>query len=422
VDHREIPLRRNFRDTDWKEFPARLKTHLAANPLPQLPLSTRRDIDAYTDALTNTIVLALEEHVPLSHPSPYAHRWWNKSLSLLRKEYNRAHNAIAKDDPGDPSWAEMRAAKNRYHSAIRREKRAHWRQYVTDLPRGNIWKAAKYAMQDASSSSSPSCIPDLTSPDGSVVSSPAQKADVLHRKFFPPRPDVLPPPLGPMPAPHPSPVFTLDHILRAIRKISPWKAPGPSGIPNVAIASAREILVPTLLNILEAGMRLGYFPASWRVFLTVTLRKPGKSDYTIPGAYRPIAEEESFGKVIESVLTEWLSGFAEANGLLSPNQFSGRPSRCTVDALLLLTQRIKDAWRVGKVASALLMDISQAFPSVSHDHLIHRLKSKRVPDQIVNLIRSFLSERSTMLLFDDYKSAPCAVPNGLPQGSLISSE
>jgi hypothetical protein len=224
-----------------------------------------------------------------------------------------------------------------------------------------------------------------------------------------------------MPAPHPSPVFTLDHILRAIRKISPWKAPGPSGIPNVAIASARVILAPTLLNILEAGMRLGYFPASWRVFLTVTLRKPGKSDYTIPGAYRPIAEEESFGKVIESVLTEWLSGFAEANGLLSPNQFGGRPGRCTVDALLLLTQRIKDAWRVGKVASALLMDISQAFPSVSHDHLIHRLKSKSVPDQIVNLIRSFLSERSTTLLFDDYKSAPCAVPNGLPQGSPLSA-
>jgi ribonuclease HI len=67
------------------------------------------------------------------------------------------------------------------------------------------------------------------------------------------------------------------------------------------------------------------------------------------------------------------------------------------------------------------MDISQAFPSVSHDHLVHRLRIKRVPDQIVGIIHSFLSDRSTTLIFDDYKSAPCAVPNGLPQGSPLSA-
>ncbi|KAF7350204.1 hypothetical protein MVEN_01323400 [Mycena venus] len=67
------------------------------------------------------------------------------------------------------------------------------------------------------------------------------------------------------------------------------------------------------------------------------------------------------------------------------------------------------------------MDISQAFPSVSHEHLIHRLRMKRVPDQITNIIESFLSNRNTTLLFDDYRSAPCPVPNGLPQGSPLSA-
>jgi hypothetical protein len=97
---------------------------------------------------------------------------------------------------------------------------------------------------------------------------------------------------------------------------------------------------------------------AWRTFLTIALHKPGKSDYTVPGVYRPIA----VGKAIEPVPTEWLSGFAEANGLLSSNQFGGRPGRCTVNALLQITQKIKDAWRVGKVASALLMDVLQVFP------------------------------------------------------------
>ncbi|KAJ7016691.1 hypothetical protein C8F04DRAFT_1201687 [Mycena alexandri] len=52
VDHRKAPPRRNLRDADWNEFPPRLEMHLAANPLPALPLSSRADIDSYTDTLT----------------------------------------------------------------------------------------------------------------------------------------------------------------------------------------------------------------------------------------------------------------------------------------------------------------------------------------------------------------------------------
>jgi hypothetical protein len=79
----------------------------------------------------------------------------------------------------------MRCAKNRYHSAIRRAKREHWREYISELPRGNIWQAAKYAL-DPSPSSSSSRIPNLTAPDGSIAMMPADKAKVLHEKFFPP--------------------------------------------------------------------------------------------------------------------------------------------------------------------------------------------------------------------------------------------
>ncbi|KAJ6539799.1 hypothetical protein DFH09DRAFT_929976, partial [Mycena vulgaris] len=100
------------------------------------------------------------------------------------------------------------------------------------------------------------------------------------------------------------PIFTLEHVLHAIKRISPWKAPGPSGVPNIVIAAARHIVAPVLLDILVAGLRLGHFPNSWKIFIPATLRKPGKSDYTVPGAFRPIAEEECLGKVIESVITD----------------------------------------------------------------------------------------------------------------------
>ncbi|KAJ6468049.1 hypothetical protein DFH09DRAFT_955863, partial [Mycena vulgaris] len=120
---------------------------------------------------------------------------------------------------------------------------------------------------------------------------------------------------------HPAPIFTVEHVAKAIAKIAPWKAPGPTGIPNIAISSARDIVAPILHRILVAGLQIGHFPRVWRDFITATLRKPGKSDYSVPGAYRPIAEEEGFGKILESVLADWLQGFAEQHHLLSPNQF-----------------------------------------------------------------------------------------------------
>ncbi|KAJ6587823.1 hypothetical protein B0H10DRAFT_1728259, partial [Mycena sp. CBHHK59/15] len=143
--------RRNFRAAEWKDFPACLEKHVAARPLPALPLSSPAAIDAYTDSFTQSMVSAIEELVPLSRASPYTHRWWTKTvLSPLRTSYSRAHRAIVKDDRNDPSWAAMRAAKNTYLSAIRREKRAHWKQYVADAPRANIYKVVKYALDPMS--------------------------------------------------------------------------------------------------------------------------------------------------------------------------------------------------------------------------------------------------------------------------------
>ncbi|KAJ6532303.1 hypothetical protein DFH09DRAFT_933212, partial [Mycena vulgaris] len=91
VTHHTPPPRRNFRGADWKEYPTLLDKHLVAHPLPPLPLRSREDIDAYTDALTRAIVTTLETHVPLARLSPFTNRWWCKLLSILRSAYNRAH-------------------------------------------------------------------------------------------------------------------------------------------------------------------------------------------------------------------------------------------------------------------------------------------------------------------------------------------
>jgi hypothetical protein len=72
IVHRELPRRHNFRGVDWKEFLRLLREHLDAAQLPTSPLSTKEDINAYTDTVTQALVTVIEAHVPLSCHSPYA--------------------------------------------------------------------------------------------------------------------------------------------------------------------------------------------------------------------------------------------------------------------------------------------------------------------------------------------------------------
>ncbi|CDO75949.1 hypothetical protein BN946_scf184810.g3 [Trametes cinnabarina] len=206
----------------------------------------------------------------------------------------------------------------------------------------------------------------------------------------------------------------------ALADLSPFKAPGPSGIPNAALIHCADIIRGTYANILNACIQLHYHPPAWKKFTTITLRKPGKPSYLVPKAYRPIALEDTSSKVLESVVARRLAGLAEMHGLLPANHFGGRAGRTTTDAVLFLTQRVKDAWRKGHVATVLFLDITSAFPSVNHARLLHNLRKRQVPEDLVLWIQDFLSDRCTQVKFDDFTSEPLHASSGLPQGSPLS--
>ena len=73
-----------------------------------------------------------------------------------------------------------------------------------------------------------------------------------------------------------------------------------------------------------------------------------------------------------------------------------------------------------KVATLLSLDISGAFPNVSHDCLLHNLRKKGVPTPLVQWTTSFLTERKTSLVLGQWQSEMYRVTTGILQGSPIS--
>ena len=422
----QTPPTHNFREADWDKFRRELRRRLATVPNPQV-IESPEQLHAITDSLTHAIQTTIEENIPKTKPRPDARRWWNGDLKKRRKELNRlrADSFRFRALADHPSHDLYRLKSNQYGDAIIQAKRQHWANYLEEMTAADIWTANKFIREPAGDGGCPR-IPTLKSKNEQgndiTINNNNDKAKIFAKIFFPPPPQV---PAAqeqheyPEPLPDPPPI-SKEQVQTHIAKLSPYKAHGPDGIPNVVLQRCVDILSGRLTNIFRAVMNLNTYYDPWREFTTVVLRKPGKPSYEIPKAYRPIALISTTAKVLSSIVAEHLSQVVETHQLLPKNHFGGRPGRSTADAVQYLVHRICETWRSNKVISVLFLDVEGAFPNAVTAQLIHNLKKRRIPTAIVNFVEKLLANRKTRLKFDDYISDIINIANGIRQGDPLS--
>ena len=150
------------------------------------------------------------------------------------------------------------------------------------------------------------------------------------------------------------------------------------------------------------------------------LRKSVKGDYTQLKTYRSIALLNTLGKALESILTTRISFAAEEFELLPRRHMRGRKAKGTELALQMLMKTIHATWLRKKIATMLLLNIMRAFDNLFHTRLIHNLRKRRIDNNMINWILSFLSNRSTIILLSKFISETFETSTGISQESLIS--
>lgn len=221
------PPRPRYRETDWASFGKKMAEQFAGQAWGETPIDTPADLDRMVSQVEASMMALLKEMVPISKESSYKNRWWTAELSSLRKAYRRTQRQATKHLRSDTSWDQMKEARNAYLSAIRTQKRRHWRQFIEELTPTQLWTAVKYTDDTPRSTAR---VPALEGPRG-LVSDTQGKSDLLFNTFFPSPPESYSPPTPPtLPAlTLQLPDFNLQDIQRAIDRLSPYKAPGPSG-------------------------------------------------------------------------------------------------------------------------------------------------------------------------------------------------
>lgn len=418
--------KRNFRDMDWEEFKKELKSKLS-----RLALYDPADVaefDALSEGLTNAIMETIEAHVPLRHPTSHRKRWWSKELgqartalhTLAKKAYKMKKRAL-----NHPVIEEYQTAHNLYIQSVKDARTQHWEEWIKSMDQFSMWILDKFVMASPTDGGSAK-IPTLKvkHPDGTTreVADNVGKSKALYDSFFyPPLDD---PGIDPNYA-YPPPKFPFRlvsdaQVCRAIKKLKPYKAPGPDSISNSIFTHCTDLLVPWLDILFWATFKLAYYPDGWKVYDTMVMHKPGKPDYTLAKAHRPVALCKTTPKILSSCFGEVLIFYAEKLGLLPNMHFGCRPGRTATDSLHYLVKWVWDSLRKGMVVSALFLDIQGAFPNMVIPHLVHNLRVREVPVEYTDWLQRRVQGHRTTLCFDDYRSEPFEVLNGLDQGCPAS--
>ena len=209
-----------------------------------------------------------------------------------------------------------------------------------------------------------------------------------------------------------------DEIRTALRDTSMSSTPGPSGIGYLLLKWAVES-APTLFTLIFThALRLGKHP--WGDALVVIIPKPGKSDYTVAKAYRPISLLECCGKLLEKVVAAHFSWEVDHMLLIGDRQFGSRHHYSAPDAALCLHYKAKETIRHRCIGAILLFNISRFFDHLDPDLTSATLHDLGVDPCTIRWVHSFMSDQSARLSFNNHLLDPFSPTQGMPQGSPLS--
>lgn len=386
--------------------------------------------DGYADVFDEYIAKACDASMPPRTRSPLDKRpvyWWSDQIADMRKtvfSYRRAYQKCLRRNGAAASAvkkAQFTKAKRDLRLEIRRAKEKAWNDLCTQVdidPWGKPYKIVmkklgntriKTAAKGREKPIAEHLFPAAPFTDWDAAPSPAvidlfADLDIVEGVGLRVGDDL--------------PEFTEDELLKAIKRLSPGKAGGPSGIPNEVLRRIAIMRPRSVLMVYNACLRARKFPKCWKRALLVLLHKGADKPVTEPSSFRPICLLDSPGKLLERLLLQRLEEHLDAFGgcRRAPNQFGFRKGQSTESAVEVVTNIAARAAAAGDLCVLVTLDVKNAFNSLRWPIIDEALRKKKTPEYLVRTIRSWLSDRSLLI---GEERARHSVTCGVPQGSVL---
>ena len=163
---------------------------------------------------------------------------------------------------------------------------------------------------------------------------------------------------------------------------SPTKSCSLDPIPTFLLKDCLKELVPAITNIINISLQTATVPYSYKTAVVTPLLKKPNLDSDELGNYRPVSNLSFTYKLLEKVVSKRLIKHKDTHDLNEPFQSAYRSGHSTETAVTRVQNDILREIDSGKCVFLVLLDLSAAFDTVSHDILLERrvsLKYSTVP-------------------------------------------
>ena len=211
------------------------------------------------------------------------------------------------------------------------------------------------------------------------------------------------------------PEFEEVEVTAALKKIKPKMTTGPDGIPAFLLKDCAYVLAYPLKILFNLCLRNCEIPSLWKRSKVCPIFKKGdKSDIS---NFRPISIICNFCKALEILLHEFI--YHHISNKLSVFQHGFMKGRSTTTNLICVTQFIAESFNMQSQTDIIYTDFSKAFDRLDHNLITHKLSAFGLSDSLVNLFKSYLSNRTQYVVSSGFKSVEYLATSGVPQGSIL---
>ena len=211
--------------------------------------------------------------------------------------------------------------------------------------------------------------------------------------------------------------FTTFECRKALNNLNKNKPLGPSTIPAWALKDGAHILAEPLCFLFNGFLKQNKFPSLLKLANITPIHKKGDTEN--PLNYRPISITPALSKVLEILIKDQIEEHLSKYNLLSKTQFGFRKKFSTIDALVYLTETVRQKLDEKKVVPAAFLDLSKAFDSIDHSVLLEKLKHLGFSSSAILFIKSYLTNRHQRVVIPEAESDWLEVRQGVPQGTVL---
>lgn len=210
-----------------------------------------------------------------------------------------------------------------------------------------------------------------------------------------------------------------DEIIAILKKMKN-KA---GGVDNISVAILKRI-IHTIAKPLQFIFNLsilqkGIWPDALKAAEIVPVYKA--DDKENPSNHRPISLISNIAKLFEKILHKRIMCFIKKSGIISDRaQFGFLQKKSTNDALQYLVNYLY--YKLDNTKHTIIvtfLDLAKAFDTVNHKLLLSKLEKQGIRGTPLDLLTSYLSNRTQRVRVGDGLSEPEPVSMGVPQGTIL---